>query len=79
MTPVPGLVDDIFDVSDSLFGPNKSQKRGDEPNLMPVPSPQRIQYLNTFDGQELTIQKQPNTGLKESSSTTTTTSTMSPS
>jgi hypothetical protein len=47
---------------------------------MPVPSPQHIQYLNTFDGQELTIQKQPNTGLKDSSSsTTTTTSTMSPS
>jgi hypothetical protein len=33
--------------------------------LMPVPSPQQIQYLNTFDGQELTIQKQPNTSLKE--------------
>lgn len=32
---------------------------------MPVPSPQQIQYLNTFDGQELTIQKQPNTSLKE--------------
>ncbi|XP_046985076.1 protein BCL9 homolog [Schistocerca americana] len=37
-----------------------------EPNLMPVPSPQQIQYLNTFEGQELTIQKQPNTSLKES-------------
>ncbi|XP_054279987.1 protein BCL9 homolog isoform X1 [Macrosteles quadrilineatus] len=36
-----------------------------EPNLMPVPSPQQIQYLNTFEGQELTIQKQPNTSLKE--------------
>jgi hypothetical protein len=33
--------------------------------LMPVPSPQQIQYLNTFDGQELTIQKQPNTSLKD--------------
>lgn len=31
-----------------------------EPNLMPVPSPQQIQYLNQFEGQELTIQKQPN-------------------
>lgn len=37
-----------------------------EPNLMPVPSPQQIQYLNAFEGQELTIQKQPNTSLKES-------------
>lgn len=39
-----------------------------EPNLMPVPSPQQIQYLNTFEGQELTIQKQPNTSLKDSAS-----------
>ncbi|KAJ8986246.1 hypothetical protein NQ317_009952 [Molorchus minor] len=38
-----------------------------EPNLMPVPSPQQIQYLNTFEGQELIIQKQPNTSLKEGS------------
>lgn len=36
-----------------------------EPNLMPVPSPQHIQYLNTFEGQELTIQKQPNISLKD--------------
>nr|CAI5831499.1 unnamed protein product [Callosobruchus analis] len=36
-----------------------------EPNLMPVPSPQQIQYLNTFEGQELIIQKQPNTSLKD--------------
>ncbi|RWS15836.1 Protein BCL9-like protein [Dinothrombium tinctorium] len=36
-----------------------------EPQLYPVPSPQQIQYLNTFDGQELTIQKQPNTSLRE--------------
>ena len=27
---------------------------------MRVPSPQRIQYLNPLDGQELIIQKQPN-------------------
>lgn len=32
--------------------------------LMPVPSPQ-LAYLNTFDNQELTIQKQPNTNVKE--------------
>lgn len=38
---------------------------GKEPNLMPVPSPQQIQYLNTFEGQELIIQKQPNTSLKD--------------
>ncbi|XP_017781027.1 PREDICTED: protein BCL9 homolog isoform X2 [Nicrophorus vespilloides] len=36
-----------------------------EPNLMPVPSPQQIQYLNTFEGQELIIQKQPNTSLNK--------------
>ena len=41
------------------------QQQGKEPSLMPVPSPQQIQYLNTFDGQELTIQKQPNTSLRE--------------
>ncbi|XP_048513131.1 protein BCL9 homolog [Athalia rosae] len=39
-----------------------------EANLMPVPSPQQIQYLNTFEGQELTIQKQPNTSLKDNNS-----------
>ena len=36
-----------------------------EPQLMPVPSPQQIQYLNAFEGQELTIQRQPNTSLRE--------------
>ncbi|XP_073999477.1 BCL9 domain-containing protein legless isoform X3 [Rhodnius prolixus] len=45
----------------------KTAQPGKEPNLMPVPSPQQIQYLNTFEGQELTIQKQPNTSLKETS------------
>ncbi|KAJ6642422.1 Protein BCL9 like, partial [Pseudolycoriella hygida] len=43
---------------------------GKEPNLMPVPSPQQIQYLNTFEGQELTIQKQANTSLKDSNNMT---------
>ncbi|XP_059057991.1 collagen alpha-1(I) chain-like isoform X6 [Achroia grisella] len=38
---------------------------GKEPSLMPVPSPQQISYLNQFEGQELTIQKQPNTSLKD--------------
>lgn len=38
-------------------------------SLMPVPSPQQIQYLNTFEGQELTIQKQPNTSLKDGNMT----------
>nr|CAD7425980.1 unnamed protein product [Timema monikensis] len=42
--------------------PNQGAK---EPNLMPVPSPQQIQYLNSFESHELTIQKQPNTSLKE--------------
>lgn len=45
--------------------PNTNPAASKEPNLMPVPSPQQIQYLNTFEGQELTIQKQPNTSLKE--------------
>lgn len=44
---------------------HSAQASPKEPNLMPVPSPQQIQYLNTFDGQELTIQKQPNTSLQE--------------
>lgn len=35
---------------------------------MPVPSPQQIQYLNVFEGQELTIQKQPNVGLADHNS-----------
>ncbi|KPM02235.1 hypothetical protein QR98_0006440 [Sarcoptes scabiei] len=33
--------------------------------LMPVPSPQQIDYINTFEGQELTIQKQPNAHFQE--------------
>ncbi|XP_012166474.1 protein BCL9 homolog isoform X2 [Bombus terrestris] len=45
-----------------------------EANLMPVPSPQQIQYLNTFEGQELTIQKQPNTSLKDGNLSTNTAS-----
>ena len=47
-------------------GNNPSGNAGKEPSLMPVPSPQQIQYLNSFEGQELTIQKQPNTSLRES-------------
>ncbi|KAL6430509.1 hypothetical protein ACFW04_007834 [Cataglyphis niger] len=43
-----------------------------EANLMPVPSPLQLQYLNTFEGQELTIQKQPNTSLKDGNSSTNT-------
>ena len=39
-----------------------------EANLMPVPSPQQIQYINVFEGQELTIQKQPNIGLADHNS-----------
>ncbi|XP_028025562.1 collagen alpha-1(I) chain-like isoform X4 [Bombyx mandarina] len=43
----------------------QSGQHGKEPSLMPVPSPQQISYLNQFEGQELTIQKQPNTSLKD--------------
>lgn len=46
-------------------GPNKQVGQPNEPNLMPVPSPQQIQYLNAFEAQELTIQKQPNTSLRD--------------
>ncbi|XP_076341054.1 uncharacterized protein LOC143241706 [Tachypleus tridentatus] len=42
----------------------QSGNLGKEASLMPVPSPQQILYLNSFDGQELTIQKQPNTSLE---------------
>ncbi|CAN8004668.1 unnamed protein product [Ixodes hexagonus] len=38
-----------------------------EPGLMPVPSPQQIQYLGSLEGQELTIQKQANMGVPEGS------------
>ncbi len=49
------------------FPPNKGpQSSNKEANLMPVPSPQQIQYLNPLEGQELTIQKQPNTSLRDS-------------
>ncbi|XP_030025246.2 collagen alpha-1(I) chain isoform X3 [Manduca sexta] len=44
---------------------NQQGGHGKEPSLMPVPSPQQISYLNQFEGQELTIQKQPNTSLKD--------------
>lgn len=54
----------MYFIGSSKSGPTTSTP-GKEPNLMPVPSPQQIQYLNTFEGQELTIQKQPNTSLKE--------------
>ena len=44
---------------------NKQGSQSKEANLMPVPSPQQIQYLNPLEGQELTIQKQPNTSLRD--------------
>ena len=46
--------------------PKGQQSSNKEANLMPVPSPQQIQYLNPLEGQELTIQKQPNTSLRDS-------------
>jgi len=52
--------------SSSSVSPNSSAPPSvKEANLMPVPSPQQIQYLHTFEGQELTIQKQPNMGLSD--------------
>lgn len=66
-------VDDIF--CQTMQSANQEQREttattvgAKEANLMPVPSPQQIQYLNTFEGQELTIQKQPNTSLKDGNS-----------
>ncbi len=44
-------------------GGNKQSSK--EANLMPVPSPQQIQFLSPLEGQELTIQKQPNTCLRD--------------
>ncbi|XP_037287626.2 uncharacterized protein LOC119180618 isoform X1 [Rhipicephalus microplus] len=38
-----------------------------EPGLMPVPSPQQIQYLGSLESQELTIQKQANLGVPDGS------------
>ena len=55
----------------SLMGPTlpnscSSPFNCKEPALMPVPSPQQIQYaLGAFEGHELTIQKQPNTSLRD--------------
>ena len=46
-------------------GSKPPQSSKNEANLMPVPSPQQIQYLNPLEGQELTIQKQPNTSLRD--------------
>ena len=37
-------------------------------NLQPTPSPQQINYLNQFEGQELTITKQLNTAYRETNS-----------
>lgn len=62
-------VEGMFGRTLQSFAQQKQQQSSQppkEPNLMPVPSPQQIQYLNTFEGQELTIQKQPNTSLRES-------------
>lgn len=66
------LVDGMFCRTLQSLAQQKQQHSGavnaagvKEANLMPVPSPQQIQYYNTFEGQELTIQKQANTSLKE--------------
>lgn len=83
-TPISSHLSPGASLKDLEMGPNPSKKNYfdisfgsksliisdyKEPNLMPVPSPQQISYLNTFEGQELTIQKQPNTNLKDGSST----------
>lgn len=54
------------DFMNSSLPNNSNRSKMSEPQLMPVPSPQKIQYLQGFEGQELTIQKQPNTSLPES-------------
>ena len=50
-----GEMDQIEVIDDDNSNPHSSKN---EVNLMRVPSPQQIQYLNPLDGQELTIQKQ---------------------
>ena len=61
------LTDNMFNRQMQYGGSNKNpQSSKTEANLMPVPSPQQIQYLNPLEGQELTIQKQPNTSLRDS-------------
>jgi hypothetical protein len=46
--------------------PNQGpQSRPGEPQLMPVPSPQQIQYLHQFDDQELTIKRQRNLSARD--------------
>ena len=58
--------DNMFNRQMQYGGSSKNpQSSKNEANLMPVPSPQQIQYLNPLDGQELTIQKQPNTSLRD--------------
>ena len=52
-----GEMDQIEVIDDDNSNPHSSIN---EANLMRVPSPQQIQYLNPLDGRELTIQKQPN-------------------
>jgi len=60
------FVSDMFNRQMPYGGSNKNpQSSNKEANLMPVPSPQQIQYLNPLEGQELTIQKQPNTSLRD--------------
>ena len=53
-----GEMDQIEVIEDDNSNPHSSKN---EANLMRVPSPQQIQYLNPLDGEEMTIQKQPNT------------------
>ena len=58
--------DNMFNRQMQYGGSSKNpQSSKNEANLMPVPSPQQIQYLNPLDGKELTIQKQPNTSLRD--------------
>ena len=52
-----GEMDQIEVIDDDNSNPHSSKN---EAKLMRVPSPQQIQYLNPLNGQELTIQKQPN-------------------
>ena len=58
----PDIFSDPYNMPGNRMHNYKSTK---EANLMPVPSPQQIQFP-LLDGQELTIQKQPNTSLRDS-------------
>lgn len=75
-TPDPLVDNDCFNSMNSSL-PNNSNKQAickinssNDPHLMPVPSPHKIQYLPGFEGHELIIQKVPNNSIPPDSEPT---------